>query len=318
MKRDWSDIIEELKKAEKILCFTHVNMDGDALGSAVALCMSMRLLGKQCYALMEDEMPDDLAFLDSEGCFVHEAPGRPDVSVALDCADASRLENREEVFYSAPVTIAIDHHVGAKRFTDFEMRDSEASATGSLVFELLKEMGAPINKNIAENIYAAILTDTGRFCYSNCSAETHEDVAELYGYGIDHVTVCAKIYDELPEARLKLENLVIERMERFADGRAAISFCTLDDLESLGATQAMCEYCSERLRSVKGIEMSCFLKQREENMFKVSLRSKNYADVNAVASVFGGGGHERAAGCTVYTNLDSARKMLREEMEKHI
>ncbi|NMA94071.1 MAG: bifunctional oligoribonuclease/PAP phosphatase NrnA [Clostridiales bacterium] len=318
MNHDWSRIIEELNRAEKILCFTHVNMDGDAMGSAVALCRSMRLLGKRCYILLEDEIPDDLAFLDPEGCFVYESPGVLDLAVALDCADASRLENRKDIFYTAPLTISIDHHLADSAFTDLEVRDTEAAATASLVFELLKEMGAPIDKNIAENIYAAILTDTGRFCYSNCDAKTHEDVAELYKYGIDQVMVCANIYDELPEARLKLESLVIERMERFAGGLAAISYCTDEDLERLGATQSMSEYCSEKLRSVQGVEMSGFLKQRGENKFKASLRSKNYANVNAVASAFGGGGHQRASGCTIYADLDSALKMLKEEMERHL
>ena len=318
MKHDWSQIIEELKKAERILCFTHVNMDGDAMGSSVAFCRSMRLLGKRCHVLLEDEVPDDLAFLDVEGCFVHESLGRPDLAVVLDCGDATRLENRKDLFYTAPVTISIDHHLSDEKFTDLELRDIEASATASLVFDLLKEMGAPIDKNIAENIYAAILTDTGRFCYNNCTAKTHEDVAELYKYGIDHVLICANIYDELPEARLKLENLVIDRMERFAGGLAAISYTTEEDLQRIGATQAMSEYCSDRLRSVKGVEMSAFLKQRGENKYKVSLRSKNYANVRALASAFGGGGHERASGCTIYADLESAIKMLKEEMEKHL
>lgn len=292
---DWNGIIQTIKQAQKILIFTHMNMDGDAAGSSCALCRSLRLMGKDCFVLLEDECPAYLQFLDG-GCFVREAPWTPDVSIAVDCGDDSRIEKRKDVFHAAEHTVCIDHHMKAASFAQESVVDPEAPAAGSLIFELLQEMNAPIGKETAEALYVAIATDTGSFRYGNTTPQAHLDTAKLYAYGIDHVMLCNRIWGNYPLAQLQLEALAVERAEIFAGGLAAISWCTLEDLKTFGAKEEHTECCIDRIRSIEGVEAAAFLKEKPDGTIKISLRSKSYADVNAVARAFDGGGHLRASG----------------------
>ena len=313
---DWNGIIQTIKQAQKILIFTHMNMDGDAAGSSCALCRSLRRMGKDCFVLLEDECPGYLRFLDAEGCFVTEAPWTPDLSIAVDCGDDSRIEKRKDVFHAAERTVCIDHHMKAAAFAQVSVVDPEAPAAGSLIFELLQAMEAPVDKTIAEALYVAIATDTGSFRYGNTTPQAHLDIARLYGYGIDHVKLCNAVWGSYPLQQLKLEALAVERAEIFADGLAAVSWCTLDDLKTLGAKDEHTECCIDRIRSIEGVEAAAFLKEKPDGTIKISLRSKSYADVNAVARAFDGGGHLRASGGRLKgVGMEEAVRLLKPALE---
>ena len=293
---NWNSIIKTIRNAQKILIFTHMNMDGDAAGSSCALCRSLRLAGKDCFVLLEDDCPAYLAFLDSEGYFVMEAPWTPDLSIAVDCGDDSRIEKRKDVFHAAAKTVCIDHHMKTGPFAQDSVVDPEAPAAGSLIFELLQAMDAPVDRDIAEALYVAVATDTGSFRYGNTTPQAHLDTAKLYAYGIDHVKLCNLIWGSFPLPQLQLEAMAVERAVLFAGGRAAVSWCTLEDLQRLGAKDEHTECCIDRIRSIEGVEAAAFLKEKPDGTIKISLRSKSYADVNAVARQFDGGGHLRASG----------------------
>ena len=313
---DWNGIIQTIKQAQKILIFTHMNMDGDAAGSSCALCRSLRLMGKDCFVLMEDECPGYLKFLDGGTYFVEAAPWTPDLSIAVDCGDDSRIEKRKEVFHAAEKTVCIDHHMKGASFAQESVVDPEAPAAGSLIFELLQEMNAPVDKETAEALYVAIATDTGSFRYGNTTPQAHLDTAKLYTYGIDHVTLCNRIWGNYPLAQLQLEALAVERAEIFADGLAAISWCTLDDLNALGAKEEHTECCIDRIRSIEGVEAAAFLKEKPDGTIKISLRSKSFADVNAVARAFDGGGHLRASGGRLKgVSMEEAVRLLKPALE---
>ena len=314
----WNDIIKAIEQAQKILIFTHMNMDGDAAGSSCALCRSLRLLGKDCFILLEDGCPRYLQFLDEEGMFLREAPWMPELSIAVDCGDDSRIEKRKDVFHAAPVTACIDHHMKGGAFAQLEVIDPAAPAAGSLVFDLLQAMNAPIDTAAAEALYVAIATDTGSFKHGNTTAEAHMDAAKLYGYGIDAVKLNNFIYGNYPLPQLKLEAMAVERVQLFADGRAAISWCTQEDLKRFGALEEHTEMCIDRIRSIEGVEAAAFVKEKADGRLKVSLRSKSYADVNAVARKFGGGGHLRASGCTLYGTVEEAVAALKPALEESV
>ena len=316
---DWNELIKTIEQAQKILIFTHMNMDGDAAGSSCALCRSLRLAGKDCFVLLEDDCPGYLAFLDDGGYFTKTAPWTPDLCIAVDCGDDSRIEKRKEIFHAADKTLCIDHHMKTGPFAQLDVVDPEAPAAGSLVFELLQDMGAPIDTAVAEALYVAIATDTGSFRYGNTTPQAHLDAAKLYGYGIDHVKLCNSVWGSFPLPQLQLEALAVERAVLFADGKAAISWCTLEDLARLNAKSEHTEMCIDRIRSIKGVEAAAFLKEKPDGTLKVSLRSKSYADVNAVARMFDGGGHLRASGCTLRgVTVEEAVRLLQPALEKAV
>lgn len=315
---DWTAVKQIIRDAERILIFTHAGMDGDAAGTSCAFAKSLRAMGKEAFVLLEDDCPEYLLFTDGEGCFVKEAPWPHDLSIAVDIGGYDRLGERAGAFDAARAKICIDHHIKTCGFVEPSVVDTDAPAAGSLVFELLKDMGAPIDKGIAEDLYVAIATDTGSFRYANCSAEAHMDTAELYSYGIDHARLCNAIWGSYPLPQLLLEAVAVERAVIFAGGKAALSWSTLEDLRRFSALEEHAECCVDRIRSIQGVEAAAFIKEKPDGSLKVSFRSKSYADVNAAARALGGGGHLRASGCTLRTSLSEAAELVKAELEKSV
>ena len=317
MSSKWDDIKKCIEGSERILIFTHANMDGDALGSSQALCHALRDMGKDAYIILEDEIPKYLDILHShDDFFVRTAPWDEYIAIAVDCGDESRIENRVDAFRAAGKRICIDHHPKHDGFADYSVVEPEASATGILIYELIKDLGVEIDKHIAEDIYAAISTDTGSFMYNNTDARTHLVAAELYAFGIDHVKICNAFYATFPLIRLKLEARAIDHLIMCEDGRVAISYITNADLKELGGKYEDTDTCVDRLRSIEGVEASCMLKETEEGTFKASLRGNTYADVYSAAKALGGGGHKMAAGCTLETDLETAIERVKTELAK--
>ena len=320
----WTDIVNCIKDSGSVVIMTHTNMDGDAIGSALALCHALRRLGKRCVILIEDDIPEYLKFMHdhsgSEGdpFFVRSMPFEPELALVVDCGDAGRIEKRLNVFESCRTRICVDHHMQVGSFADHSVIEPDASATGLLVYELIKELGVEINKEIAEDLYVAILTDTGCFKYSNTTAECHLVTAELYKYGIEHEKLATLIYDTLEIAQIKLEASIVDRMEVFADGRAVISYVTQEQLKELGASYDMTGTCIDVLRKIAGMEVCAFLKEHTDGTFKLSLRSKGAADVNRVAAELGGGGHVKASGATLEAPLCKAIEQTRKAIEKEL
>ncbi len=314
--RDYSEIIRLIEASEKVLVFTHANMDGDALGSAGALCRSLRAMGKKAFLLAGKPCPDYLAFL-AEDWLVFEAPYAADLSIAVDIGQDSRLEGLKDAFYEAPERLCIDHHVRTEDFCGAFVVDHKAAAAGCLVYELLKLMKAPVDIKTAALLYTAILTDTGSFRFSNTDEEAMKAAGELIAMGVDSGAICTAVYDSVPLCQLKLESLIVERAELMAGGLGIVSYCTEEDYAALGAEPEHAETGIERLRSVKGVEAAALLKERD-GAFKLSLRSKTGADVRSVASAFGGGGHRMAAGATVELPLEEAVKAVTEALSEEL
>jgi len=313
---DFGPIIKEIQDAYRVLIFTHTSMDGDAVGSSLALCRTIRAMGKAAFIILEDEYPDYLLFLKEEmggmPYFLPEAPYTADLAIAVDFSSEDRLENRKEPFFAAKKRVCIDHHLGTEEFVDAAVIDPSAAAAGLLVLEMFEQAGIPIDKKSAECIYIAILTDTGSFRYSNCDRRAMDAVARLYDYNIDNAALCSAIYDNYPIAQLRLESLALDRLTIFADGEACISWCTIEDIERLGAKYEYADTCIDRIRSVAGVEIAAFVKEKTPGVFKVSLRAKSYGDVNTVAMYFGGGGHVKASGCTLKGSLDDVLAKMSE------
>jgi phosphoesterase RecJ-like protein len=312
----FEEIISKVNKAEKILVYPHVNMDGDCCGSAKALCLAFRKMGKDSFVYTDKERPAYLSFM-YDDCFVDEAPFESDLSFAVDLGEDSRLEDRAPDFYKAEATVCIDHHVpGEAKFADARVIDPNASAAGILVFKFFEEMGLVLDKAIAEALYTAILTDTGCFKYSNTDVDTHLTVSKLYAYDIDHVAICNAVYENKPIAQLKLEALAIDRVELLKGGRFALSYISIEDRARFDASYDLTETSVDAIRSIKGAEAVAMIKEKEEGIIKVSFRSKGYVNVRPAAANLGGGGHDKAAACTLNMSLDEAIDTVRSELLK--
>lgn len=314
MKKDTlQQIAEILLQSNSALLYPHLSVDGDALGSSVALCRALRKQGKEAYILVEDEIPTYLSFLDQGFCTCdQEIIAAPDLSIAVDCSDVNRFKKRKHKFFQGKIRICLDHHKTNNAFADFNYIDESAAATSEIIFELIKEAGIEMDAHIAEAIYTAIVTDTGNFQYTNTRKKTHLIVAELFDIGFNLEKVGVEIYQNVRPEKLMIAKDILGTLEMFCENRANLAYCTQQMLRENGAKMDETEGSIEMLRSLRGVEISAFLKEEDTQQVKVSLRSKTYGDVAAIAESFGGGGHTKAAGCTLHCSLRESIALIRQ------
>ena len=313
------EIAQKLKQAQSVLLFPHVHMDGDALGSSAALAGALRKQGKTCYVLIEDEIAGNLKFLDRDYCTDNQdIIDGPDLCVYIDCGDESRIPKRYGKFLSGRETMCIDHHRTNSSDTDYAYVDPDAAATGEIIYDIITAMGDEIDAHTGEALYAALTTDTGNFQYSNCTKKTHEIAAALYDSGMNHSEVCIQIYENVSVGRIRLDNMIMNTLDIFADGKAAMAYVTQQMLEETGTGMDETEGIVSTLRSIRGVEISVFLKEYGTEEIKVSMRAKTYADVAEIAVEFDGGGHTKAAGFTGRGFLEEIKAVVRSRIEEQL
>ena len=315
----FKEIAEVLLKAEKILIYPHINADGDAVGSAAALCHTLRRLGKTAYVLIEEQLPANLRFMD-KGSFTFDETviEQPDVSVCVDCGDFGRFPMRREKFASARTTVCVDRHGTTQNFCDYNYVDSAAAATGELIYALIKEMVPEADVETGEAIFAAITTDTGNFQYSNTTKNCHLIMAELYDLGVDTNKVSVEIYENERQEKLMITTKALSALEIFGGGCGAIAHLTLEDMKEIGAEPFETDGVIQKLRSISGVEYAAFVKEKEPGVIRVSMRAKRRGNVASIASELGGGGHVKAAGCTLNMPLDEAVNLVKSKLNEAI
>lgn len=306
-----------LNAAQTILIFIHTSPDGDALGSAAALCRALRKSGKLSWILLDEEIPGYISFMDTEFCTRdRDCITSPDVCICADCGEYSRFPGLADKYDEGRVKLCVDHHTADDGFGDYYYIDESAAATCQIIYRLLQEMGAEIDRDIAASLYTGISTDTGSFQYSNTTAETHAVASELMMTGIDHTAINVKLYQTVSMAKLKIQALILQRAQVLLDGKAAISCVTGEMLKRASADAGDAEGAVDMLRNIDGVEIAAFLKEREDGV-KVSMRAKSWVDVREIAAVFGGGGHTKAAGCTLHMPMDDALEAVKKEIKDY-
>ncbi len=317
-----------LEDAESVLLFSHINPDGDAVGSCGAICRFLRKMGKKCWIVLEDPLPQYVSFItgDEARNRPEEDPfgpmetldlniiGEPDVCMCVDCHEVKRFPRREALFRAGKKTLCIDHH---QPKTDCEWDqywiDPKAPAAAQLVWQLFHEMQWPMDRFAAEALFVGISTDTGSFQYSSVTPDTFRIAADLMEHGVDINAVCVEMYQNTDPRAMAVETIGMQNMELISDGAGAISRISMAEMDEAGAEMEHTEEFVETIRAIRGVEMSAFLRETADGI-RVSLRSKNKADVGAIAQHFGGGGHVKAAGCTIHEPLLEAFEMVRAEM----
>lgn len=309
------EIAQKLNEAKSIMLFPHINLDGDALGSCAALCKTLRKMGKIAWILLEDDIPANLRFLDKGYCTWNlDEIENPDICMCVDCGDLGRFPKRAEKFKSAKETICVDHHRTTEFFCHYNYVDSVEAATGQIIFDLLKEMEIAPDKEIGEAIFTAITTDTGNFQYSNTQKKSHLIAAELYDWGVDFNMVSVEIYENVRMEKTLLKSRAMDTLKIIGDGLAAVVYITQDMLKETGATMDESEGIAQDLRAIAGVEFAALIKEYGQENCRVSLRAKRRGDVAAVAQKLGGGGHTKAAGCTINMPIADAVKAVENEL----
>lgn len=307
------EIAELLRSRQKFAIMSHVRPDGDALGSTLALALSLRELGKEVRAWNEEGVLEKYSFLPAAELLT--TPGEPedfDVAIALDTATRNRLGTSLHGVRNASLWLNIDHHPSNPRYGDLNYIDPTAPATGQILFDLLTAADLPMTPEIAENLYAAISTDTGSFQYPNTTARTFEIAAELIRRGVNVGRTSQLLYENYPRRRIELLRDLLSTMEFACDGRLAWFSLSQASAEALQVLPEDNEGLIDHLRAIEGVVVAIFFEELTDGKVRVSMRSKTPAvDVCAICVGFGGGGHTLAAGARVAGSLpEVCRKVV--------
>ncbi len=306
-----------LRENERFAVLSHVRPDGDALGSQLALALSLQRLGKKVRVWNEDGMLEKYSFL-PRGDLLTKPPHTAedvDAAIALDTAIQNRLGTAFTAVRSAKIWINIDHHLSNPGYGDLVHVDPTAPATGQIIFDLIKSQGFPFDREIAENLYAAISTDTGSFQYPKTSARTFEVAAELVCTGIDVGQLSQQLYENYPRRRVELLRELLRTMRFERDGRVASFSLSLQTAAELQVLPEDNEGLIDHLRAIRGVIVAVFFEELADGKVRVSMRSKSDAvDVCAICQKFGGGGHTLAAGARVRGTLAEVERNVLEEI----
>ena len=312
----FAEIGRALREHDKFAVLSHVRPDGDALGSTLALALSLKELGKDVRAWNEEGMLEKYNFL-ARAELLTEPPNTPedfDVAIALDTAVQNRLGSTTAAVGSAKLWINIDHHPSNPRYGDLVYIDPTAPATAQILFELLTNQKFPITPALAENLYVAISTDTGSFQYPNTTVRTFEIAAELVRGGVNVGRISQLTYENFPRRRIELLRDLLATMRFACDGKLAYFSLSQASALALGVIPEDNEGLIDHLRAIQGVIVAIFFEELTDGKVRVSMRSKNEAvDVCAICTQFGGGGHVLAAGARVRGTLPEVEKKIVEQ-----
>jgi phosphoesterase RecJ-like protein len=313
-------IVEVIKKSSSIAVTFHQSPDGDSLGSATALIFALRKLNKDAYIISKEAFPEVFSYLPN----ISEVDGNctnikenTELLITLDCGDIKRLNANLNFEGKKYIVVNIDHHISNEKFGDINYIDTKAAAVGEIIYDLIQSLGVEIDKYISTGIYTSLLTDTGSFRHSNTTAKTHEVAASLNKTGFDFSSIHRNIFDNKKFNIIKLQGLVINNMYLTANKKICVMKITEEMLKSTQLVEVdSAEFVSLGLK-IDTVEVAVLLKERED-IVKVSLRSKDYVNVNKIATAFGGGGHIKASGITMNNTLEEAEQILINEIEKEL
>jgi bifunctional oligoribonuclease and PAP phosphatase NrnA len=312
-------VADAIRDGERFVLTTHENPDGDALGSLLATKLAFDQLGKDAVMVLpvDAPLPGEYQFMplrELRRRWPEDVSDR--VLVALDCANESRIAD-PDVLGRVPLTIDIDHHHDNTRFGDVNLVVPDASSTGEVMRDVFRELGVALSPEIAEALYIALVTDTGRFQYANTTPKAFRLAAELVEAGADVHHVFQRVYESIEFAKLKLRARVLERAQVYEGGRIVVSFLLRTDFTEVGASEAYSEGIIDDLRAIAGVEMAVLIREppRESGPTRrVSLRaSVDELDVSSIARKSGGGGHRQAAGFSSEASIEEITDFVRRE-----
>ena len=309
----FTDIVKRILKADKILIIPHIMPDGDTIGSSIALKLALQTMGKIACVHNIDPLPEDISFIGTE--YLADATdfiASADLAISIDASDKNRLSIPFEAISELDI-INIDHHRTNDNYGVLNLVVPDAAATGEIIYSLIQYMGIEITKEMAESLYIAIATDTGRFLYSNTSSETMKIVANLLDKGIDIDSLNIQLYQNQSFNKVMFESEAILSMKLYYANQVSMICIKKSSFEKNGVNHTASDGIVERARNISGVNISLLLKEVGDTV-KVSMRSKGDYDVSKIAEVFNGGGHKNAAGFVTQFPMEKISRLLIKEV----
>jgi phosphoesterase RecJ-like protein len=319
---DLAAVVEALRSNSRFLVTTHENPDGDALGSLLAATLALRQLGKDAvpYLAGQAPLPGEYSFMpldDLSRSVPEDAAER--ALLAVDCANESRLGPDPEILHAVRFTIDVDHHHDNTRFGDANLIVADASSTGEVLRDIFRELDVTLTPDIAEALYIALVTDTGRFQYTNTTPKALRLAAELVESGANIHRVFQGVYENVQFAKLKLLARALDRAQVYEGGAVVVSYLLRNDFAEVGAAEPYSEGIIDYLRAVEGAIVSVLIREpprADGPTRRISLRSSSdEVDVSAIARKSGGGGHRQAAGFSSELPIEEITQFVRDEYQ---
>lgn len=308
-----SKIKELIESSKSIGLLTHENPDGDAIGSLIAFYLILRDMNKDV-EVIASKIPERFKYLEDIDKIVDNSQKNFDLVIVLDCASKKRIGQIDNIVDRASQVIVIDHHVSNTLYGDINYIEGNTSSCAQVLYYLFKEWKWNINKECGKALMTGVLTDTSGFKNDNVDKNTYLMAAEMLDVGIDIYNLQREVLTIVTKPQLELKRIALDRLEFFDNGKIAFSYVTKKDMDSVGAMVGDHEGLVEIGRDIIGVEVSIFM--REDEGFKISLRSNGSVKVNEIAEFFDGGGHEMAAGLNIDKNLEDAKNdIIRETMK---
>jgi len=310
----FDDISGIIEKSKKVLVVSHIDPDGDALGTQLAFAAYLRTLNKEVFLVKDSEMPEKYNFLPDIDLIKNIEDYNKDLDldtvVILECPDYDRIGKAHKLFGDKVRIINIDHHRDSSMLGEVNWIEPMRSSVGEMVSEYFEAIGFVLNKDIATQLYTAILTDTGRFRYNATSPRTMEIVGKLIAAGADPKYICDEVYYNLSQSTMILTARVLDSIEFHCKGRVCLLSMTRKMLEDSRAEMSESDGLVDFTLFTEGVVVGALLKESEKEVTRISLRSRDGINVAEIASNYGGGGHFNAAGCTIENKLENAKDVL--------
>lgn len=324
-------VIACIKSNKNFLITTHINPEGDALGSELAFYRLLKKMGKRAIIINQDNLPPGYDFLPginrvkkinqkffSKGQKENLSAIKFDCFVILDCSDLKRCGEVYKINTGNKPILNIDHHISNKKFGDINWIEPNASSCAQMIYKLYKKLRLALDRDTATLLYVGILIDTGSFRYSNTTSFTHKIVSALLEYNLDTSEIYKNLYGNIPFQDMKLLSRILPTIRRLAQGRIAWFQIKRGLLEDRKPSFDLTENILNFARAIKDVEVTVLFKENlgKKNEVRVNLRSQGKVDVNKIAQFFGGGGHKTASGATVKGNIDTVRKKVLNKIQQ--
>jgi len=317
---DYDKILHLIRSNQKFVISTHINPDGDAIGSELALYSFLTELNKKVWIVNTDVTPLVYSFLPNVAQIKHVPPSeQADVLIVVDAGGLKRIGSKlSTILPSNKIVVSIDHHVTNESFADYNLVEPNACATCEILYRLIRRYGMPIGKERAICLYTGIMNDTGSFRYSNTTPTAHRVAADLIPEGVQVNEIYRRVYETVPQGTIRLLAKVLNTLEITPDGKIAWLYVNQQMFKETGTKPEDVEGFTDYPRAIDTVDVVVFLRELENGSTKVSFRSQNNVTVDKIAADYGGGGHKYAAGCTVNMPYDKLAKVLVDDIQKRL
>ena len=310
-KNTLNKIIKKIKDSRSIVVASHINPDGDSIGSMLSLGLALKKMGKKVYMVCQDALPVKYLKLPGAKTVKKTVTKKCDLGIAVDCSNKEILGKSLKAIQMTDYIIEIDHHQVRRKFGDLQMVDEKASCVGELIYKILSGLNISISKNIAENILASVIVETNSFRLPNVTAYSFELCSYLIKTGVDFNKLVNIVYWSKTKNEIILTGVCLSKAKFLKGEKLIWSLIKQSDFDKIRGVDADVDAVADDMRSIRNVEIACLLREKSNNELRVSLRSKR-KNVARIAEKYKGGGHFDVAGCTIKNNKKSVKKLLSE------